>query len=329
LNSLITLVQNETLKMWYKKRFLVVLLILAILIPIFTFAQMKVAQSVREQLGTDDWRVAIQQQITDYTNRMNSSRLPEEWKKWFSITVQQLQYYLETDIDPTSPNGVTFAREFMENTVDLFLPLLVVILAADIVSSELSSGTIKLLVSRPVSRWKILLSKLITLIFYISLTVVALLVLSYLISGLLFGFGGWNAPVLAGFQVNGSEIDTSNVHILASWQYILMEFGLAWFSAVCVGMIALMVSVLVHGAAVSMGIMLAAIISGVVLTGMVQSWEEAKYLFMVNLNLIEYLSGENPPIAGMNLTFSLTVLSVWTAVALVVAFRIFIRRDIY
>ena len=328
MNSLFSLVQNETLKMWYKKRFFVILIILAILIPIFTFAQMKVAQNVRAQLGTDDWRVAVQQQISDYTNRMSSSRVPEEWKKWFRVTVQQLQYYLEKDIDPTAPNAVTFAREFMENSVTLFLPLLVVILAADIVSSELSSGTIKLLVSRPVSRWKILLSKLVTLIFYISLTVLAVLLLAYLISGVLFGYGGWNAPVLVGFQVVGSDVDTSNVHVVASWQYILMEFGLAWFSAICVGIMAMMVSVLVRSAAVSMGIMLAAIISGVILANMVQSWEEAKYFFMVNLNLIQYLSGENPPIAGMDLTFSLVVLSVWSLIALAISFRVFKKQDI-
>jgi ABC-2 type transport system permease protein len=315
--------------MWYKRRFLVVLIILAILIPIFTFAQMKVAQNVRKQLGTDDWRVAVQQQISDYTNRMSSSRVPEEWKKWFSVTVQQLQYYLEKDIDPTAPNAVTFAREFMENSVTLFLPLLVVILASDIVSAELSGGTIKLLVSRPVSRWKILLSKCIALIFYISLSVLAVLVLSYLISGILFGYGGWNAPVLAGFSVVGADVDTSNVHILTSWQYILMEYGLAWFSAICVGIISMMVSVLVRSTAVSMGIMLASIISGVILANMVSSWEQAKYFFMVNLNLIEYLNGSIPPIAGMNLTFSLAVLTVWTVGSLIVSFRVFTKQDIY
>lgn len=315
--------------MWYKRRFLVILLILVILIPIFTFAQMKVAQNVRKELGVTDWKQAVNQQITDYKKRMSSSRVPEAWKTWFKLTAQQLQFHLDKNIDPMAPSGVTFAREFMENSVSLFLPLLVVLLAADMVSSELSSGTIKLLISRPVARWKILLSKLITLIFYISLTVFAVLLFSYLISGVLFGYGGWDFPVLTGFQVVGSELDTSKVHILPSWQYILMEYGLAWFSAVCVGIIALMVSVLVRSAAVSMGIMLAAIISGVILANMVQAWEEAKYFFMVNLNLIDYLSGSRPPIEGMTLTFSLAVLSVWALVALFVSFRVFTKQDIY
>jgi ABC-2 type transport system permease protein len=50
---------------------------------------------------------------------------------------------------------------------------------------------------------------------------------------------------------------------------------------------------------------------------------------MVNLNLIQYLSGENPPIAGMDLTFSLAVLSVWSLIALAISFRVFTKQDIY
>ncbi len=315
--------------MHYKQRFLVIMLILIILIPIFTFAQMKVAQNVQKELGTNDWKQTVGQQVKDYENRLSSSRVPEEWKKRFKVIIQQLEYYIDKNINPQEPNAVTFARGFMENSVTLFLPLLVVILAADIVSSELSGGTIKLLVSRPVSRAYILLSKLIALILYISLTVMAILILSYLISGLFFGYGGWNAPVLVGFQVNGAEVDTSKVHAITSWKFILMEYGLAWYSAVCVGMIAMMVSVLVRNAAVSMGIMLAAIISGVILANAVQAWVEAKYFFMVNLDLIRYLKGEGAPIEGMDLMFSLVTLTLWAVGALIITFSVFTRRDIY
>ena len=42
--------------------------------------------------------------------------------------------------------------------------LLTVIVAAGIVASEFSQGTIKMLLSRPVKRWKILTSKYLTVI---------------------------------------------------------------------------------------------------------------------------------------------------------------------
>jgi ABC-2 type transport system permease protein len=118
------------------------------------------------------------------------------------------------------------------------------------------------------------------------------------------------------------------VHAIEQWQFMLMEFGLAWFSGVVVACMSLMVSVLVRSTAAGIGIMLATLIAGTILANMVSSWETAKYFFMVNIDTIGYLVGSPPPIAGMTITFSLAVLAVWAVVALIVAFRVFTKRDI-
>lgn len=59
LSNLLPLVRNETMKVWKKKRFLVVVLILLVLIPVFTYAQMKMAVNNREKF--EDWRFQLQQ----------------------------------------------------------------------------------------------------------------------------------------------------------------------------------------------------------------------------------------------------------------------------
>lgn len=326
--GLYPLVQNETIKIWKKKRFLVILLILAALIPMFTYAQLKVAQNTKKQFGTVDWRLETQQRINDYTNRLGSSRVPEEWKQTIRVQVKVLQYYLDKNVDPKAPNGVTFTSTFMANAIGLFIPLMVMVIASDLVSSEHSSGTIKLLLTRPVRRWKVLASKYIALLFYISLTVFATTALAYLISGLVFGYGGWTLPSFTGFKIVGREVDMTYVHPVPQWLYLLMELGLVWFAALIVGLMSLMVSVLVRSTAAGMGIMLAVIISGSILTNMVSSWQTAKYLFMVNLTLTDYLAGRLPPIEGMNLGFSMIVLAVWGISSLIVSFTVFTRRDV-
>jgi ABC-2 type transport system permease protein len=325
---MLDLVQNETIKLLRRRRFLVVILILAVLIPIFTYAQYRSVLTAQERLGTSDWRALLTQQIVDTQNRLASSRLPEEWRQYLKIRVQQLQYYLDHNINPNAPGGPSFARGFMDQAVSLFLPMMIVVLAVDLVSGEYSEGTIKLLLTRPVRRWEVLTSKLLTLLLFVSLTVMAALVMAYLISGIVFGYSGWDMPVLAGFRIVGSELDTSDVFMIPQWQYLFMQYGLGWFVSVIVGVIALMVSVLVRSAAAGMGIMMAALISGTILTQMASSWESAKYLFVVNLQLTDYLAGTMPPIKGMTLPFSLAVLSVWGAVALIVAYTVFIRRDV-
>jgi ABC-2 type transport system permease protein len=78
-----------------------------------------------------------------------------------------------------------------------------------------------------------------------------------------------------------------------------------------------------------MGVMLAFLISGTIISNIASSWEAAKYLFMVNLRLTDYLQGNIPPIEGMSLPFSLSVLAVWGIAALVVSFFTFTQKDIY
>jgi ABC-2 type transport system permease protein len=326
---MLALIQNETLKVWRKKRFFVICLILLVLIPIFTYAQMRQAESFLKVTGSTNWKIQTDTQINDYKNRINSPRIPEEWKTFFRVEVQRLQYYLQQNIDPRSPSGVTFTRVFLENSLNLFLPLMVMVIAADLVSSEFSQGTIKMLLTRPLRRWKILTSKFIALTIYVTLTVLATAVISYVISGAVFGYGGWNMPVLTGFLVSGAEVNTTNVHIVPQWQYMAMIMGLTWFSCLVVAYISLMVSVLVRSTAAGMGIMLAVLIAGTILENIAANWETSKYFFMVNMNTATYASGQVPPVPGMTLPFSLGVLAVTATAAVAIAYTVFTRRDVY
>ncbi|MET3209825.1 UNVERIFIED_CONTAM: ABC-2 type transport system permease protein [Paenibacillus sp. PvR008] len=327
MNNILPLVQNETLKIIKKKRFYVILLVLLVLVPIFTYAQMKVAENNREKFG-NDWRLELRQAITDNQNSLGSDRVPEEWKTYRRVFVQQMQYYLENDVNPNEPSGVTFTREFMDNSINLFVPLLIMAIASDLVSGERTTGTIKMLLTRPVRRWKVLLSKLLTLYMFVSLIILAVFVISYLISGLFFGFRGFNVPVFTGFRIVGSTVDMSAVHAIPQWHYLVLQAGLIWFVSLVVASLAFMVSVLVRSTAASIVVMMAALISGTILTNMASSWQSAKYLFMVNLELTDYLSGSPAPIEGMTLPFSLAVLGIWGAAALIVSFAVFTKRDI-
>ncbi|SET49739.1 ABC transporter permease [Paenibacillus sp. NFR01] len=325
--NILPLVRNECLKIIKKKRFYVILLILAVLVPMFTYAQMRISERSREKFHSD-WRLEIQQQISDNQNSLSSDRIPEEWKTYRKIFVQQLQYYLKHNVNPNEPSGVTFTREFLDNSVNLFIPLLIMAVASDLVSGERTSGTIKMLLTRPVKRWKVLLSKLAALLMFVSLIVLAVFVMCYLISGLAFGYKGFNIPVFTGFQINGENVDMSAVHSVPQWKYLLMQGGLVWFVSVIVAVLAFMVSVLVRSTAASIVVMMAALIAGSILSNMASAWTTAKYLFMVNLELTDYLAGTPAPIQGMSLPFSLSVLGIWGVLAIIISFAVFTRRDI-
>lgn len=293
----------------------------------FTYAQMRIAERSRDKFNSD-WRLEIQQQITDNQNSLGSDRIPEEWKSYRRIFLQQLQYYLDHDVNPNEPSGVTFTREFVNNSVSLFIPLLIMAVASDLVSGERTTGTIKMLLTRPVRRWKVLFSKMVALLMFVSLIVLSVFVISYLISGLAFGYKGFNVPVFTGFQLNGDTVDMTKVHAVEQWKYLLMQGGLIWYVSIVVALLAFMVSVLVRSTAASIVVMMAALIAGTILTNMASAWTAAKYLFMVNMELTTYLAGTPAPIEGMTLGFSMAVLGIWGLAAVIISFAVFTKRDI-
>lgn len=326
---MIPLVHNEMLKMIRKRRFTAIAWIIAALTLLFSYAEKKELDTLYERLGSDDWRTALQTKIVDAQNRLNSPSLPAKTKKNLRLLIRQQQYYLERDINPHAPGAPGFMRLLLDDSIHLFIPLLVVVVASDLVASEAGSGTLKLLLTRPVKRWKVLAGKYIALLLSVSFILLLMGGLSCLLSGFFFGFGGWQNPVLTGFRPAGEDLDVSNVHLLPLWRYLLFQFGFAWFAGTAVGSMTLMFSVLFKSTPLVIGIMVAFLTSGATLSNMVSSWPSAKYLFMINLQLANYLNGRMPPVEGMTLSFSLAVLALWAAAALAVSFMIFTKKDIY
>src|SRR5713226_2523402 len=196
-SMLIPLVQNETLKILRRKRFAVVAAILFAIIALVTYSQYR---RLREQRNRN-WRAEIQQQVASFQNTLRRGRINETWARSLRAEINRLQFYLDHDIEPNQPTAPIFVRTFANVAGFLLLPLLVGILGSDIVSAENAEGTDKLLLTRPVRRWKILTAKLITLWMFATLTLICGGILAYAISSIALPRGGWTAPMFTGFSV--------------------------------------------------------------------------------------------------------------------------------
>jgi len=332
---LYNLVKNEVFKMIGKKRLYITLGIVLVIIAAFAYGQYHSLDRTKENLSkrigieaTSDWRKVLQQQLIDIKRRMDSPYMDDDRRANLRVRAEQMQFYLDEDINPLEVSAVTFSTKFIEQSLLFLLPLLMIILSADIVSGELSGGTIKLLLVRGVSRWKILLSKYITIILLEALVMFFVLILSIGVSGIFFGYGGWTTPVVTGFKVVAGKLVTSDIVNVPGWQYLMMTYGLAYFVAVVVGSVSFMISTLVRSTAASIGIVLSTLIGGSLLSSFLEDWKLPRYFFTANLKLTDYISGSLSPIEGMNMTFSLAVLSVWIIFSIVVSFAYFTRRDI-
>lgn len=325
---ILALVENEMLKIFRRKRFRVVLLILACLTALVVFGFWKTRQGEIARHGPRDWPMETQRRIVDLQNRLRRPEAPDSARRWMRSEVVRLQYALDHGFDPNAVNGPMFSRNFINASSYLLIPLLVVVFASDLVSSEIAEGTVKILLTRPARRWKILLAKVICLFSCVTITIFFAWLFSFLLAGAAFGYRGWGAPVLSGFRFTNGEIDVSQVRQMPLWQDALRVYGLGWFAALCVGCLALFLSVVLRTAAAAMGTLLAALVAGTILPRMASDWDFARYIFVTNLPLPDYYSGSPPPLPGITLTTAAVNLALWAAAALAAAFVVFVRQDI-
>jgi ABC-2 type transport system permease protein len=322
---LIALIRNETLKLFRRKRFAVVMGILIAIISLVTYSQQRMLRNQHR-----DWRVQLQQRVANMQNQLRRvGRIDSSWARSLRAEVNRLQFYIDHDIDPERPTAPLFVRRFVNVAGFLLLPLLVGILGSDIVSAESAEGTDKLLLTRPVRRWKILTSKLVTLWTFATLTLACGGALAFLIPAPLLPARGWTAPTFTGFQLSETGFHPDAVRQLPLWKDTLIAFGLEWYALLCVAAIALLLSVLFKSSAAAIGTMLASLIGGTILTRISPDWTAGKYLFVSALPLSDYYSGEPPPYDGMSMIFCITLLAAWAAGALIVSYAIFIRRDVF
>ena len=332
---MLKLIENEVIKIVFKKKLILISGILLILIMLFAYGENYTYKNTINrfskatgQTQNYDWKLLVKQQISDLKIRLNSPYIQESNKNSVNIQIEQLEYYINNNINPITPGAAKFTVKFMQQAVFMFLPLLIIILAGDSVSGEFSTRTIKVLLTRSVPRWKVLLSKYIALLILSTIVILETALISLIVSGIMFQHIGWNEPVATGFKVIAGKLDATNVVRVFEWQYIILIYSLGWFVANTIATISFMVSVLVRNTSTSIGIMMATLIGGSFLQFFLSDWPLVKYFFVININLPQYLTGSFQPINGMSLVFSSLVLGAWSIVAIIISFLVFNKQDV-
>src|SRR5699024_1599427 len=106
------------------------------------------------------------------------------------------RYAIEHDIKMSMGNDFKGLLEDFFSNFELFIIVIIVMIAGSIVSEEFNKGTIKLLLVKPYSRTKILLSKYITVLLTIIFTTITVIAMQTIVGGLFFGFDDLKVPTL-------------------------------------------------------------------------------------------------------------------------------------
>jgi len=209
----------------------------------------------------------------------------------------------------------------MENELLLsIVSLLTIIVASGIVANEFRWGTIKLLLIRPISRSKILLSKYAAVLVFALCTLLFVVSFSWIIGALLFGVEGANPHIVL-------EKSSGLEYVLIIGE-ILTNYGFKMVNLVMMATFAFMISSIFRNSALAIGTAVFLMMAGssIVMFFAEHSW--AKYILFANTDLSQYVNGNQPLIDGMTWTFSTIVLLIYLTVFLVASWYVFTKRDI-
>lgn len=310
---MINLVRNENMKLfhsistWIMMGILVLIIVIVGLISRFTGTQAP---------GTD-WKaeVTTQNESLKESSKQSGMVMDGDIK-----LIETNEYRLQNDIEPIRSNSLWGFVEGLATNMIVLIALFAIIMGGKIVANEFSEGTIKLLLIRPSKRWKILLSKYITILGQTLLMLFVLFIVSFLLGGLLFSFKGATTPFLAN---SGGKITEINMVV-----HIVQLYGLQCVNLVMMVTLAFMISTVFRnsGMAIGIGVFLLTIVQPItVFLSMKFDW--AKYILFANTDLNQYITGQ-PLVEGMTMTFSIIVLLVYFIIFNTISYLGFTKRDI-
>ncbi|MFB9330997.1 ABC transporter permease [Paenibacillus aurantiacus] len=204
----------------------------------------------------------------------------------------------------------------------MFVTIFTVVVSAETVAGEFTSGTIKLLLIRPWSRSKILLSKYISVMLFAFALAALLFVLTFGVNALLFGSGGARADVLSGL---GTTRDIS------PFGYMLAYYAFEFISLIMIVTVSFMISTVFRSGGLAIGLSLFFLMGGSVVSLLLMQLDYAwiDYLLLIHLDLTTYLTEPGFQIRdGVTLGFSLAVLAVYYVLIIAVTWLVFNKRDV-
>ncbi|MCL6631386.1 MAG: ABC transporter permease [Alicyclobacillus herbarius] len=315
---MLQLIRNENFKIYRRARTWIFAAL--VLLAVISMALLTHKETHSENTHGTHWRQELQQQNQEIQQSLDHSgdKLPSSAKTQLTTQLKENQYRLDHNIPPAQNS----AWNFTNNAASLLVlvTLFAAVVAADIIASEFSSGTIKLLLIRPMRRGKILISKYVASLLFALALIVELALAAWIVGGITFGFDGLSTPYLYANHAGDIEQMPMYAHVLAM-------YGLKCINLLMIVTISFMISVLLRSSALAIAISLLLLFVGSTLVQFLSSHTWVKFILFANTDLTQYMDG-TPVVKGMTLGFSIVVLAVYFILFHLVSWIVFTRRDV-
>ncbi|MDK2992809.1 MAG: type transport system permease protein [Clostridiales bacterium] len=323
-----SILHNETQKI-FKRRLAILLLAVTAVVIMMTFGEFYLSGSAHKT-----WQDNVNNKIADY-QRIVNGQAPSEWEGKLptpdeaKMQIQVLQYHLDNNIPINGNDAGWFVADTINKEMALLMVLLIAYIAAETLAQESGEGTIKLLMTTPVSRWQVTLGKYIGIMLTATIVLAYTLFLGYLADGILYGFGSLSQPVILSPKIINGSIDMTASSHMPLWQYILSGTLLNWLSLACVGGLGMLFSALLNNSGAAIGATLGTVIGGQVGLGVIKAtWPN--YLFWKYLTPASNLPIDIniPSGTQVSVAMAVVVLIVWALIFITSSMFVFEKKDI-
>lgn len=288
----------------------------------------------------DMWKNAkIDIYSTDEEAKIKELDYETKWRYQFWQGLQGLTEYaiqnnldekmMISDINSYSTEAIATENDFVLLDIfsgyEFFIVIIVAVIAGAIVSEEFNKGTIKLLLVRPYKRTKILMAKFLTSIIILILTILFILVMQYLVTGLFKGFGNYTWKMMV-YNYNRNQV--CEVTLLGQ---IILTCITVLPKTFLLMTLAFAVSTIFMSSSLGVAFPLLGYIGGEIINEIAYNNEKARFLkFFVtpNWNWSIFLRGRLPEFNAVNLVFSITICIIYFIIMLAVSMGIFNKKDI-
>lgn len=307
------LLANENTKIYRRMR-------TWIMVGLMVVATILVAWAIQAHQHPDaNWQAALTTENQQAEQSLaKNSHMPASVVEQMKQQIQVNNYYLSHNINPALQTGWKFVITAMN--LKTLLMAFILVVAGDIVASEFSAGTIKMLLTQTATRTEIILSKFLTAVSFGVFMTIVMFVSSLVVGWLFFGTAGADESHI----YMGAD---GKIHTMSIVSNLLMQYGFLLIQMVLIVSIAFMISSIFRSSALAITISLLAYIVGSTIVGALSNFSWVKYILFANTDLMQYVAG-GPMIHGMTLGFSITMLIIYFVVMNVLSWLVFVKRDV-
>lgn len=303
------LFRNELLKLSKKLSTWAMVVITAVVI----LGIMGISSWVDRTTDTPPWKDSVAKEITVIDQQLAAPTITADDRQELKEQKMILQHRLDKQIAPLS--GVE------EQIVDSygfssFISLMAVIVAAGIVASEFSQGTIKMLLTRPVRRWKILTSKFLAVAYFSLLLTIFAFVVTWIASLIFYDFSGGSILEVK----NGQVVEVSYL-LKAVW----LNF-LAYLDVLIIASFAFAIGSIFRSNSLAIGISIFLMFTGSQISFFLAKYDIVKYILFSH-SFTQIGTGQSF-FEGITTGLSVTVMLAYFILFLVLSFLAFTKRDV-